>query len=283
MKQYKSKIKPNMPVVALIVLCMISICLAGCAGQARANNAAEETPLIQIAKIDRYYSGDYVAVIESFEAWRVMNSESGAVMLDVRSERDYAIRHISIAANAPLDVIAEYAVENIPEKDRIIIFYCFCGNSGSSLAVPAYNALTELGYTNVYYTEPGSEWEYEGTLPLDATMDSDGRFLISGEAAKERFDADNDVILLDVRNQDEYDREHIEGSVLIPVSELPSRLDELPDKNAVIIVYCGVGIRSAAAYDILVENGYTNVFNMQSVNLWPEELSGDSFCAPCNE
>ena len=92
--------------------------------------------------------------------------------------------------------------------------------------------------------------------------------LISGSEARELFETDDRMVLLDVRNQDEYDEYHIVDSVLIPVDELESRLSELPDKDALIIVFCRAGRRSAIAAGILTANGYTNVRDMQSIKNW---------------
>jgi len=91
---------------------------------------------------------------------------------------------------------------------------------------------------------------------------------VSGADAKEMFESDDQVILLDVRNQDEFDEYHIPGSILIPVDELESRLAELPDKNTDIIVFCRAGRRSEIAANILVMNGYKNVYDMGSINNW---------------
>ena len=91
---------------------------------------------------------------------------------------------------------------------------------------------------------------------------------ITGDVAKQMFESDNAVILLDVRNQDEFDEYHLEDSILIPVAELEHRLSELPDKTAEIIVFCRTGRRSALAAEILSANGYTNVFDMGSIYNW---------------
>jgi len=95
-----------------------------------------------------------------------------------------------------------------------------------------------------------------------------GVVLVTGAQAREIFESDDAVILLDVRNQDEHDEYHIVGSVLIPVDELESRLSELPDKDAVIIVFCRAGRRSAIASEVLASNGYTNVHDMQGIDNW---------------
>lgn len=72
-----------------------------------------------------------------------------------------------------------------------------------------------------------------------------------------------DLIVLDVRTQGEYDIEHLCNATLIPVGELESRISEiLPYNDSEIIVYCGIGGRSATASQILVNHVFTKVFNM---------------------
>jgi rhodanese-related sulfurtransferase len=95
---------------------------------------------------------------------------------------------------------------------------------------------------------------------------------VTGQEAKILFEQNAGAILLDVRNRDEYDEKHIEDSTLIPVDELASRLSELPDKSEIIIVYCRAGRRSGIAYGILNDNGYTNIYDMQTVDNWPDPL-----------
>jgi rhodanese-related sulfurtransferase len=70
-----------------------------------------------------------------------------------------------------------------------------------------------------------------------------------------------DLVILDVRTQSEYDDGHIEGAILIPVQELPDRLDEL-DKNDVMLVYCRSGNRSSSAVEILGEAGFSKIYHM---------------------
>ena len=79
-----------------------------------------------------------------------------------------------------------------------------------------------------------------------------------------------DLIVLDVRRRDEYDAEHICNAILIPVTELESRISELmPYNETEIIVYCGTGARSAQASQILVDHNFTKVFDMQGgISAW---------------
>lgn len=72
-----------------------------------------------------------------------------------------------------------------------------------------------------------------------------------------------DLLILDVREQWEYDINHLHNALLIPLGEIESRLDEIESYNETeIIVYCRTGVRSQEGSDILVANNFTRVFNM---------------------
>lgn len=89
----------------------------------------------------------------------------------------------------------------------------------------------------------------------------------SVEQAKQMID-NNEVFLLDVRTKEEFDAGYIEGAILIPDYELASRLSEVPD-DAKILVYCRSGRRSVDASNILLDAGYTDVYNMLGgINEW---------------
>ena len=72
----------------------------------------------------------------------------------------------------------------------------------------------------------------------------------------------DDVILIDVREQSEYDAGHIPGITLVPMSEIQNRLDEIPTDKEVIVT-CRSGNRSGQVTDFLRKNGFDNVHNMQ--------------------
>ncbi len=70
-----------------------------------------------------------------------------------------------------------------------------------------------------------------------------------------------EVVLLDVREPWEYEEVHIPGALLIPLGELPDRLEEVPSDEDVIIV-CRSGNRSDQARRYLTRQGFGNVSNM---------------------
>lgn len=78
----------------------------------------------------------------------------------------------------------------------------------------------------------------------------------------------DDVVLIDVREQFEYDEAHIPGVTLIPLGTVPQNLDQIPTDKTVILT-CRSGNRSGQATDFLRQNGYDNVHNMGGgINAW---------------
>lgn len=71
-----------------------------------------------------------------------------------------------------------------------------------------------------------------------------------------------EICILDVRQLKEYERGHIPGAKLIPISDLPDRLGEL-DPNTPTIAYCAIGGRSHAAASILQDAGFAEAYNLR--------------------
>ena len=72
---------------------------------------------------------------------------------------------------------------------------------------------------------------------------------------------DAGAFILDVREPDEWNESHIPGTTLIPLGELASRVDELPQDQEIVVV-CRSGNRSAEGRDILLAAGFTQVTSM---------------------
>jgi adenylyltransferase/sulfurtransferase len=85
---------------------------------------------------------------------------------------------------------------------------------------------------------------------------------ISAVALKQKLDAGEQVLVLDVREPNEYQINRIEGSTLIPLGELPRRYAEL-DREVAIVCQCKMGARSAKAMEFLQSVGFTNVKNLR--------------------
>ena len=95
---------------------------------------------------------------------------------------------------------------------------------------------------------------------------------ISGSDAKALMDSESGYIILDVREQYEYDEGHIPGAILIPYGEIADRAErELLDKDRLILVYCRSGRRSKIAAEELVKLGYINVKEFGGIIDWEYE------------
>ena len=103
---------------------------------------------------------------------------------------------------------------------------------------------------------------------------SDGSYeQITQEAAKEMMDT-QEVIVLDVREQSEYDSGHIPGAVLLPVGSIDEETAAavIPEKDSTVLVYCRSGNRSKTASSTLAGLGYTNIYEFGGINTWPYEI-----------
>lgn len=96
---------------------------------------------------------------------------------------------------------------------------------------------------------------------------------ISQEEAKEMMD-NQEVLILDVREQSEYDSGHIPDAVLLPVGTITeeSAAEVIPDKDTTVLVYCRSGNRSKTAAKTLAELGYTNIYEFGGITTWPYEV-----------
>ncbi|MCA9000397.1 MAG: rhodanese-like domain-containing protein [Planctomycetes bacterium] len=78
------------------------------------------------------------------------------------------------------------------------------------------------------------------------------------------------VRILDVRNPQETAGGIIPGAICIPVDELPNRAEELPRDHATTLVYCGIGVRSAAACEYLTSQGFDALYSLDGgFSSWP--------------
>ena len=96
---------------------------------------------------------------------------------------------------------------------------------------------------------------------------------ITAKEAKTIMETQPDYIIIDARTQEEFADGHIEGAIMIPEYEIANRAEkELPDKDALILVYCRSGRRSKIASEELVKLGYTNVKEFGGIIDWPYEI-----------
>jgi rhodanese-related sulfurtransferase len=97
---------------------------------------------------------------------------------------------------------------------------------------------------------------------------------IDCHSVKEKLAAAGDCLLLDCREQSEWDTVHIHGALLIPMSELRDRVSELDAyRDAEIMVYCHHGARSLQVAGWLRQQGFSNTLSMKGgIDHWAQEI-----------
>ena len=149
----------------------------------------------------------------------------------------YAVAHKNFACRT------EYM--NLKRCLPFILFLSFClvacrGGSGTA-PTPSSEAVAQQSATDANVLD----------LPAEVNVQTVANI-------RER----DDVFLLDVREQWEYDAGHLSNITHIPMGDVPNRLNEIPTDKTVI-VYCASGVRSGNVRSVLFEHGYTKVHNMQ--------------------
>lgn len=141
----------------------------------------------------------------------------------------------------------------------------------AAMAITAGMTVDQLSKADLCYAPPYSPaLDNIITAAHVARNKLDG--LVSGITpmeVKARLDAGDDFLFLDVRTPDEYKRERLPGSTLLPLGELRSRLGELP-RDREIITYCQLSLRGYEAARILQGAGFPRVRVMDGgIAVWP--------------
>ncbi len=96
---------------------------------------------------------------------------------------------------------------------------------------------------------------------------------ISPQDAKAAMDGGKNPIIVDVREPDEFAAGHIPGAINLPLGDLTDLAQtELPDKDALIYLYCRSGSRSAYGATEMVALGYTNLHDLGGIINWPYDI-----------
>ncbi len=117
--------------------------------------------------------------------------------------------------------------------------------------------IKSLDYTDNSITLIGEKTNAEISLS-DARQNN-----IKGEAAKEM--ARNGALLVDVRSAEEFAGDAIDGSINAPINSFAKWLSA-QSGDTTVIVYCSAGTRAAQAMEIAAEQGFTNIYNLGSIN-----------------
>ena len=129
-----------------------------------------------------------------------------------------------------------------------------CGEHPTITALIDYEQFCGIRGEELEEKDLGSEWE------------------ITPRGLQEKLRAGGDIVILDVRNPEEAQISRIDGSILIPLGELPERVAELNTADQ-IVVHCKMGGRSSRAVEFLRSVGFKKVKNLVGgINAWADEV-----------
>jgi hydroxyacylglutathione hydrolase len=171
---------------------------------------------------------------------------AGDMVVDLRPAADFAAGHVAGTINIPLNrSFTSWAGWFLPYDKP---FYLIADATGAAGIKRVAQDLTMIGLERI--------GGYFGPEVLAGTLQA------SPQTALDELKVPQATrVILDVRNQAEWDAGHIPGARHIGLGALPSRLNEVP-RDVPVVVHCQSGARSAMAVSILQAAGYTNVSNL---------------------
>lgn len=96
---------------------------------------------------------------------------------------------------------------------------------------------------------------------------------ISAQEAKSMMESNEDMVIIDVREESEYNEGHIKNSLLLPLGKIEKDIEKVSeDKDKTILLYCRSGRRSSEAATILTSLGYRNVYDFGGIIDWDYEI-----------
>ncbi|MEV4543186.1 rhodanese-like domain-containing protein [Micromonospora echinaurantiaca] len=175
----------------------------------------------------------------------------GAVVIDARDPQEFAAGHVRGAINVPADGRFAETAGSVVAPDRKVLVVAPQDREEEIVV-----RLARIGFDQVvgYLREP------EGAF-LEMVADLARASRLTASDLRTALDTPEPPVVLDVRNAGEREQGAVDGSLHIPVAELPRRLDEVPTDRPVV-VHCAGGYRSSVAASLLRNAGRTDVSDL---------------------
>lgn len=189
------------------------------------------------------------------------NTGISSFLIDARTKAEFQEAHIGQAVNMP-EKEFDQLVSLLPaDKQTQLVIYCNGVKCGKSKKVAA--KAQAAGYGNILlYSEGFPVWEEKG-LPVIAGPDYAKKIettkLSPAEIHKILKEKSQEHVIVDVRDEFEFEEGHIPSAINIPAETFASKSGVLP-KDKKIIVYCNSGGRSYMAYRKLMKLAYPNIY-----------------------
>ena len=198
------------------------------------------------------------ADITAKEAYEMLGQQE-VVVLDVRAQEEYNYSHIPDALLIPLPELGSRLSELNPTEH--ILVYDYSNDSSKEAA----NVLIANGFLHVYNMKGGlTAWRaYDFPMVWPYTD-------LNSEEAYDMM-SHQDVIVVDLRTQEQYDSGHIPDALLIPSDELESKLGELEPTDYILVYHNCVSCSRESSH-ILIDNGFLHVYHLEGgIDEWQTE------------
>lgn len=182
-----------------------------------------------------------------------MDKGTDMVLVDSRPKRkQYDQGHIPSAISIPDMQFDEHKGQLPPDKNKLVVFYC--GGLHCTLSHKSAAKAITMGYTNVkVFAEGYPAWlAYAGKPAATAKTTAVKAGQEEGSIDHDEFrrilaEAPESILLVDVRDAEEYKRGTLKSAINIPVDELEGKIKTLPSDKPVVFI-CGTGARSGESY-----------------------------------
>ena len=113
-----------------------------------------------------------------------------------------------------------------------------------------------------------------GKIETEQETEKNMYIQITASEAKKMMDEQEEIFILDVREQSEYNEGHVPEAVLLPVGTISEETAAavIENKDTVVLVYCRSGNRSKTEAQALADLGYTQVYEFGGIRDWPYEV-----------
>lgn len=190
----------------------------------------------------------------------MMDTETPVVLIDVRDGALAQTEHIKGAISIPGDQLASFKEKFPSIKSAPIVLY----GDDTAAGLEHFALVRGWGYKNTTVLKGGFAGWQKGQLPVESGATATEIVYVPkpkpGVVSIEMFanavdSKASDVVVLDVRTDEETEAGSIADAIAIPAEEVFERLDEIP-KDKKVYVHCSTGVRAEMAYLTLKEKGY---------------------------
>jgi len=240
------------------------------AAEAPAEAPAEEAGVVETA-VDAYFENlpDHIYKISQKEFVQKVKDGEDMFILDIRQAKDYEAGHVAGAVNAPWGTAISDNLANIP-NDKPVFVYCYSGQTAGqavhTLNIAGFDARSvNLGWNfgiskvegvaDVTSMDPMAFGEAVTTIDPEIQTALDAyyaglaevkgttfaNYKVSEDSLKALLDADEDIYLLSIRSEEDFEKAHIPGANLLPYGKgMNAGFGDLP-KDKKVVVYCYSG------------------------------------------